>query len=269
MKSSPQRGIQSVEKGIRLLKILAQHRRPMPLGSLATSAKMPASIAHRYLVSFIREGVVEQTSDGCYDLGAFLLRAGLSKLSRLDSYRVGLSYLDKLSKDTGETVAMMAWNGHSPVVIRWIEADRPVNVYVRPGSVLPTIASASGRVFAAYLPSHIAAEAIDQEFRSGMCPTLDGKRLDREEFRVLLETIRKRGMARIRSDFTPGIDALAAPVFDHQKNIVFVFSVLGPSGSFDTTWSASIAESLREAAAQCSLGLGASALDLEPNAPKN
>jgi len=265
MSSPPQRGIQSLEKGVRLLKILARQRQAMPLSAIASAASMPASIVHRYLVSFIREGVVEQTDEGFYDLGGFVLTAGLSKLSRLDSYRVGLSHLESLSRESGETALMAAWNGHSLVAIRWIEADRPINVYVRPGSLLPLVSSASGRIFASFLPPRVAMAAIEREFQSGLIPTVDGRKLERREFQELIEATRRRGMARVRGDFSPGIDALAVPVFDHQQNIIFSFSLLGHSGALDAEWMSPVARILQDTAVRCSRALGASlpASDLE------
>ena len=54
------KGIQSLEHGARLLEALVKSRKAMPLKTLAAMAGMSASMAHRYLTSFIRTGLVEQ-----------------------------------------------------------------------------------------------------------------------------------------------------------------------------------------------------------------
>ena len=77
--ASDRQGIQSIEVGFRLLNVLAATNRPMMLRDIAKGAGMPAAKAHRYMVSFLRIGIVEQdSSSGRYDLGAYALELGLS-----------------------------------------------------------------------------------------------------------------------------------------------------------------------------------------------
>ncbi|MCB1966488.1 MAG: helix-turn-helix domain-containing protein, partial [Candidatus Accumulibacter sp.] len=74
-------GIQSIEVGSRLLRALAASQRSMMLRDLARNAGMPAAKARRYLVSFMRMGLVEQDANtGRYDLGEFSLELGLASL---------------------------------------------------------------------------------------------------------------------------------------------------------------------------------------------
>jgi DNA-binding IclR family transcriptional regulator len=55
-------GVQSIEVGVPLLQALAEHGAPMMLRDLALRTGMPAAKAHRYLVSFVRTGLVVQDS---------------------------------------------------------------------------------------------------------------------------------------------------------------------------------------------------------------
>ena len=50
------KGIQSVEFGGNILKLMAEAGRPLPLGELAKAAGMSASKARRYLISLSRTG---------------------------------------------------------------------------------------------------------------------------------------------------------------------------------------------------------------------
>ena len=58
-----QQGIQSIEVGNELLVVLAAALRPLTLKDLAAGARMSAPKAHRYLVSYMRLGLVEQEAD--------------------------------------------------------------------------------------------------------------------------------------------------------------------------------------------------------------
>src|SRR5665213_83784 len=98
-------GIQSIEVGVRLLQALATHRHAMMLRDLALAADMSAAKAHRYLVSFIRMGLIEQDgSTGRYDLGSFALRLGLVALGRLDAFELARKVLAELRDQLDQTM---------------------------------------------------------------------------------------------------------------------------------------------------------------------
>ena len=68
------RGIQSVEVGGQLLKVLAHTGRRMALKDLAREADMSPAKAHPYLVSFGKLGLIEQDGvSGHYGLGPVAL----------------------------------------------------------------------------------------------------------------------------------------------------------------------------------------------------
>src|ERR1700754_5358098 len=75
-------GIQSIEVGFRLLDVLTHEPRAMMLRDLAQRADMSPAKAHRYLVSFLRLGVVAQDPlSGRYELGGFAFQFGLGRLA--------------------------------------------------------------------------------------------------------------------------------------------------------------------------------------------
>ena len=80
-----QRGIQSIEVGMRVLQALTEQRRALPLKDLARLADMPPAKAHPYLVSFMATGLVKQHPlTGHYELGPAALQMGLAALQQLD-----------------------------------------------------------------------------------------------------------------------------------------------------------------------------------------
>ena len=259
-----QRGVQSIEVGLRLVAVLAASPSPLTLKDLATKAGMTPSKAHRYLVSLVRGGLVTQhTESGLYDLGDLALTAGLTKLSRLDAYRVALDFLSELRRLTDETVMLAVWNGQAPVAVRWMEAERTVNVHVRVGTSLPVINSATGRAFAAHMPSGLIKPAIERELSLGIKPTRSGVKVSRSEFDNMLAEIRRHGIAQVRGDLTHGIDALSAPIFDHQDAVPFVMTVVGTAGTFNSELTGPVANALRQVAARCTIAIGGPATSVE------
>jgi DNA-binding IclR family transcriptional regulator len=250
-----QQGVRSVETGMALLGALAARARiPVSLSDLAAAAGMAPAKAHRYLVSLIRAGMVEQDRvSGRYRLGWAALNVGLAALGALDVMRLAGETLERLCEAIDETVLLAVWGNKGPVVVRWEEASRPVTTNVRAGSVMPILNSATGRVFAAFLPDAQTKRLIAEE--AAQAPALaDG-------FDAILDETLARGLGRVQGDLLPGVSGLAAPVFDHQGDVVAVIAALGPQGQFDAAWEGAVARALKDAADGLSrrLGYGAAA----------
>jgi DNA-binding IclR family transcriptional regulator len=261
---SARQGIQSIEVGGRLLDALVERGAPMMLRDVAAAADMPPAKAHRYLVSFIRMGLAEQLPEtGHYDLGPFALRLGIASLSRLDAVRSATPVLRRLRDQVNETTALAVWGNYGATVVRWEEARRPVTVNLRTGGVLPLLTSATGRVFAAFLPETQTAPFLEQELAaSSRNPHSSGPR-NRKQLEVMLAQVRRRGLSRVEGELIPGVAALSIPVFDHAGRLSLALTALGHAGHFDSRWGGVVAAALRAAAAGLSRRLGAPALAAE------
>lgn len=250
-------GIQSIEVGARLLRTLAANGRPMMLRDLAKNSGMPAAKAHRYLVSFMRMGLVEQDANtGRYDLGGFSLELGLASLARLDPVRLGAPILEDLCERIGETVALAMWGNHGATCVRWIEAGGPITVTLRTGVVLPLSTSATGRAFAAFYRSPYLKKMLDTELRAIAEATHSAPTTLMRELEMQLEEIRSHGIARASGSLTPGINGFSAPVFDHTGRMVAAITSLGTTGHFDMEWDSPLANHIKEAATVLSKRLG-------------
>src|SRR5882724_13618951 len=87
-------GVQSVEIAGRLLKTLALLGGPQTLKDLSAAAGLSPAKAHRYLVSLIRESLIEQSAiDGRYDFGGGAREIGRAAINRLDVMRIGAPLL--------------------------------------------------------------------------------------------------------------------------------------------------------------------------------
>ena len=255
-KRQPQ-GVQGVEIGARLLLVLARADGPMALRDLAIAGKLPPSKTHRYLVSLCRAGLVEQDGrNGLYDLGPAALTVGLAAQYRLDELRLADQAVDRLFAATRLTVGLAVWGDHGPTVLRRREGLHAVTVTRRVGSTMSTITTNAGRVFAAFLPSHLSGAMVDAEFAAGLVPVHQGKKLTRAGFDRLLAKIRKQGWSATRGDSYVGLDAVAAPVFDRDGNVLMTISVMGARDVVDVSPEGVAFGELMQAAAWLSDRLG-------------
>ncbi len=251
------RSIQSIEVGGRLLKELVEARDALPLGELARRADMPAAKAHPYLVSFQKLGLVRQDpASGQYELGAFAVQMGLAALMQLDSMKLALPVADALAREAGHTVALAVAGSHGPTVVHIVESRIPIHLNLRKGSVMSLWGSATGRVFASWLP----AEQVERLSRREQAdPDVVGATMGPgtvAQRKALQTTVRREGLARIEGQLLPGVHALSAPVFDHTGALVLAITVLGPAAVFDASATGTLAQRLLQRAADLSRSLG-------------
>jgi DNA-binding IclR family transcriptional regulator len=247
-------GIQSIEVGGRLLEALAYASHSLKLRDLAAAADMAPAKAYRYLVSFIRMGLVEQEREtGRYTLGAFSLQLGLSALARLDPVTRATPILRNLGEALGQTVAIAVWGNQGATIVRWFGSDTPVSASLRLGSVMPLSRSATGGAFLAFLPRETTARLLEQELaenrRLGLVPAVV------EDVEPWIRQTLRDGLAHT-SGFIPGISGMAAPVFDYNGSMTLALIALGYAGTFDMSLDGPIAMSLLESAQRLSHRLG-------------
>ena len=263
-----QRGIQSIEVGGQVLLALVHHGRPMALKDLAREAGMVPAKAHPYLVSFARIGLIEQDAlSGFYFLGPLALQLGLISLQQANPVQVATPLIAELAQRIGHTVAIAVWGARGATIVRLEESPSAVHVNMRHGTVFSLANTASGRLFAAYLDAPVAKARLDDERAqqkanrdaplSGMPPATPVPSW--KDFEKQLIEVRSHGLSRSVGEVLPGINAMAAPVFDHTGALVLSVTAIGPAAVFDTRWDGALAHALRACAGQASQRLGAPA----------
>lgn len=246
------RGVQSIEVGLVLLSILAKHRTPQMLKTLAAEADMPPSKAHRYLASFIRTGLVRQVGTR-YLLGLGALQLGLAVMGTMDVVGIALDKLQAIRDDIGETVGLVVWTPSGPTYVRVIESDRTVSVNSRAGSVLPLLHSASGHLFLAYLPESQTDRLVEVELEA---LTKTDHKMTPQRIEKIRKQTRQYGMGCVRGDYFPGIGALSAPIFDYAGDLVATITALGPIDALDLRYEGTLARQLKAHALTISEELG-------------
>jgi len=248
-------GVQSLEIGMGILRAMVRGQRSMMLKDIAAAAEMPPSKAHRYLVSLIRAGLVEQDPlTSRYDLGPFALNIGLVAIDRLDRIRIGLTAIAELRDEINETTALAVWGDGGPVIVRWERPRRPITVNVVTGTALDPLNSASGRVFTAWLPKETSNRLIERAMKDGKLPP---ELPSRAAVEAMLARVRTDGYASVTGHhLIPGVEAVSAPVFNFKGEITIAMLVVGVKGMFDMDPNGPVVGPLKVAAEKLSLRLG-------------
>lgn len=249
------RGIQSIESGGQLLLALGAHGRPMPLGALAKAADMAPGKAHPYLVSFLKLGLVmQEPSTGYYWLGPTAMQLGLVTLRMLNPVREATPFAETLARETGHSVALSVWGNQGPTIVFLLDAIYPLHTNIRTGTVMSVAGTATGRLFAAYLPPKLIEESLLEDQRR-LGPDIAAP-TDPSDLPGMLSEVRRHGVSRTINNPTPGVCSFAAPVFDYSGNIVLAITLMGRSRNFDTDWNSSEANAVKACAHEVSRRLG-------------
>jgi DNA-binding IclR family transcriptional regulator len=245
-------GVQSVAIAAAILKALAAGGGELPLKSLTAATGMPRAKVHRYLASLRAARLIDQDAEsGHYRIGSAAVTIGLVGLGRTSPVRQVQDALPRLRDEIGETVTAAIWGDHGPTIVAMEESDHPVTMNVRMGSVLPLLSSVIGRVFLAFMPEKITRSLVAAERRAraaGLPP--------KQELSDLLDDIRQRKVSWAQSPLLPGVDAVAAPVFDYRGKLAAVICAVGRTEAMRTDAGSPVVQAMDEAARELSRRLG-------------
>lgn len=226
-------GIKAVEVAFRLLDALTRADSALPLKELAASAGMSASKAHRYLISLMRVGLVEQSgSSRGYQLGSAAVRMGFAAAGQSDDLGRAMRLQARLCEELGETVILSVWSSRGPTILHIEESSQPVHMTMKISAVMPTPITAAGRVFAAFLPEDAVSPAVFEQLQQAG----DAGQYARvwRRLQSITGEVRRSGLARSIDEYAPGVATVAAPLFNGEGQLVAVLAVMGRTEDLDT-----------------------------------
>ncbi len=220
-------GVKSLARALSLLEILAEPPNEHSLREIARVAKLPPSTVHRLLHSLQQLGyVIQNETTANYALGESLILLGRKAEQQRDVREIARPSLEKLAQETSETVNLTTVVDNSVVQLDHVDSPNMLKVTWDSGQRFPIHASASGKVFLAYL------SAVDREriFKSiELRPFTKRTVVDKNKSRAELEAIRERGYAVDDAEREEGVRCVAAPIFNSTGTVIAAVSVSGPS----------------------------------------
>jgi IclR family pca regulon transcriptional regulator len=221
---------QSLERGLAILSCFTPKRPVLGIADIADELGMSRSTTHRYVITLVALGYLEQGASRKYRLGLRVTNLGMSALNSTGLREHAHPYLEELRQRTSYTTSLAVLDGSEIVYVDRARSFRrgqgKIDLDLHPGSRLPAYATAMGKILLAHLP-----EADQRELLSSMklikrAPnTITSKKALRDELDEVLE----EGFAVNDEELAPDLFAIAAPVRNEAREVVAAINVAAPS----------------------------------------
>jgi DNA-binding IclR family transcriptional regulator len=151
----------------------------------------------------------------------------------VDALRLTGNAVAELAAELGLMITVAVWGTFGPTIVQVQEAVDQIHVNLRVGAVYAVRLTATGRVFAAFLPTSVIETHLAAEQRDGTEDQRVGDPKAAASFAKEVEQTRRLGFATANGSPIPGINAVSAPVFDHTGQMQLAITLIGPARLVD------------------------------------
>jgi IclR family transcriptional regulator, pca regulon regulatory protein len=204
---------QSLERGLAILSCFTPERPVLGIADIADELGMSRSTTHRYAITLVALGYLEQTHGRKYRLALRVTELGMTTMGGMRLRDHADPYLEELRARTGYTVGLGVLDGPEVLIVAWLPGTRrprrQADPGFKPGDRLPVHCTAIGKLLLARLPEAARKDALAAVTLSRLGPnTITAKR----ELLVELDGLRGQSLAMADEESAPGVCSIAAPV---------------------------------------------------------
>jgi IclR family pca regulon transcriptional regulator len=221
---------QSLERGLAILGCFTPKRPVLGIADIADELGMSRSTTHRYVITLVALGYLEQGASRKYRLGLRVTDLGMSALNSTGLREHAHPYLEELRQRTSYTTSLGVLDGSEVLYVDRVRSFRRgqagAELNLHTGSRLPAFCTAVGKLLLAGLPDAEQKELIASLKLAKRGPnTITSKKALRAE----LEEIAAESFAVNDQELAPGLYAIAAPVRNEARDMVAAVNLAAPS----------------------------------------
>lgn len=199
--------VQSVDRTVELLELLADAGGKATLSELAGQTELPLPTIHRLMRTLLAHGYVRQLPTREYSLGPRLIRLGESAGRQFGAH--AQPFLAKLADELGESVNLAMIDRDMIVYVAQASSKHSMRMFTEVGRRVFTHSTGVGKAVLADLPDQTVMEITD---RVGMPAATDKTITTQRDLIEELHRIRKQGYAIDDGEQELGVRCFAVPV---------------------------------------------------------
>jgi IclR family transcriptional regulator, acetate operon repressor len=253
--------VQSVDRAVAILRCFDARRPTLGISDIARATGLSTTTTHRLLVAMQSNRLVRQTSDRRYGLGPLLVQLARSGALPTTLRDAALPLMTALRDAIDETVGLheLLPSGER-VVVDQVESRQELRrTYTDIGVPIRLPQGAPGKAILSMLPVAQQEYWLSRPIESVTPRTIT----DPDQLRAELATTRSRGWAGSKSERTPGIRAVAAPIFDHSGAVIGALGLSVPEVRLDDARAEELGDRVSSTAWEVSEALGATRAAVE------
>ncbi|MCY8087755.1 IclR family transcriptional regulator [Bacillus sonorensis] len=242
----------TVVKAMTLLNLFLT-RDKLSLNNMIELTGMPKTSVYRMVCSLEDMGFLDRDENGMYALGLLFLQYGQLVSDRLDIRKIALPIMEQLRDDVDEAVHLIVKDGNEAMYIEKIEGTQTVRLYTAIGRRSPLYAGACARSILTFLPREEREEYIG---KTELVPIASGTIRDKNELARVLDESYQNGVTVSHSELEDYTSAVAAPIFNHKRQVAAGISIAGFEARFQKDRLPYLTERVKQAALDISRKLG-------------
>jgi len=212
---------QSLERGLAILGCFTPERPVLGIADIADDLGMSRSTTHRYVITLVALGYLEQGASRKYRLGLRVTDLGMSALNSTGLREHAHPYLEELRQRTSYTVNLAVLDGEEILYVDRARSFRrgqsKIDLNLHPGSRLPAYCTAMGKLLLAHLPDDQQRDLLGSMKLTKRGPnTITSKKALRDELDEVLDA----GFAVNDQELAPELHSISAPVRNEAREVV-------------------------------------------------
>ncbi|MGA2455713.1 MAG: IclR family transcriptional regulator [Solirubrobacteraceae bacterium] len=212
---------QSLERGLAILGCFTPKRPVLGIADIADELGMSRSTTHRYVITLVALGYLEQGASRKYRLGLRVTDLGMSALNATGLREHAHPYLEELRQRTSYTASLGVLDATDVLFVDRVRSFRrglgKLDLDLHTGSRVPPYCTSMGKLLLANLPELEQRELIAQMKLTKRAPnTITSKKALRDE----LDEIQAAGFAVDDQELAANVYAIAAPVRNEARETV-------------------------------------------------
>ena len=249
-----ERLIQSVERAADILELFLVSKPELSIKEISEHLNLSKSTVHGIIKTLEHRGYLQQNPEDLkYKPGIKLFELGNFVGKNLDIAKVAKPIIRELVDELNETVHLVSLQRDEIIYIEKVEGQSALTIYSHIGKRAPFHSTGVGKSILAHLNENevnrILSSITLESFTKHTMTNI-------EEIKEQLHVIREQGYAVDDEEIELGLKCIAAPIFNHQSNVIASISCAAPKMRLDENKLPQVIAGIRRAAAEISSCLG-------------
>lgn len=212
---------------------------------------LSGSTAHRHISTLMKHDFIMKR-DREYRVGLRFLGIGVTERKQRPLYESGKAPVDQLSASIEKRAWLSSFENNHSVTLHWANDRDPLHQYSQVGQQHPISVTAAGKAMLSQLSDDEVERIIEQH---GLPAKTKDSITDPQSLFESLQETRKRGFAISKGECFTGVEAIAAPIYVKQPDVLGSVAIGRSFSKQDDTLKQKFAGQLLETASEIEVKL--------------